>query len=1136
MPDRAPGAASDAASPWWQHADWYRAVMLAERLTARRGATASPPMPAPWQREQAQHRLQDWKAQPPFQHGSSFADRLAADGLTEPELLDLLTEPPEALQARLAPPTWLEALRQALDWEVPATDLPEGATDERNPVAGFLPALHPLLAWGRSRLLLGIEALEQQYPHVPIDVPAVVPSLVAALSRRLLAQASRVFALELQVASRQWRLAGATPEARFDAFVQRLCQREVKLSLLEEYAVLARQLVQIIEQWVAATLEMMDRLCADWQVICATFSPEDDPGLLREVGSDAGDRHRGGRSVLLLRFASGWRLVYKPRSLAVDQHFQDLLCWLNARGAEPIFQPLRVLDRGAYGWSAFVAEQACGSEEEVRRFYERQGAYLALLYVLEGTDLHCENVIAAGEHPMLVDLETLFQPRSPMDVTVGVGEPAFEALQRSVARVGLLPHRLWGNEEVAGVDISGLGGEDGQLSPRAVPEWEGAGTDQLRLVRVRREMPISQNRPRLHGQGRDAAPYRDCILAGFTRMYRLLRAHRDTLLSEVLPRFAQDDIRFIARPTDLYARLLYDSFRPELLRDALDRERHFDRLWISVRWQPALARLIPAERANLLQGDVPVFTTRPGCRDLFTNQGAMIPAFFHESSLDTVRQRLCQLDEADLARQVGIINASFDCLLTDPWRSAKHPAPSLFSLTRVTHATLLGAACAVGDALAATAVRSGNTAGWLELAPVRERDWTLQPAGLDLYNGLPGITLFLAYLAALTGEQRCRCLAEAALQNIRALLTHPRKQEVMKGVGAFDGWGGLIYLLSHLGSLWKKPALFQEAEALGQMLPELIDQDEQLDIIGGAAGCLAGLLSLYAVAPSPTMLELARHCGKHLLASAQPMPTGIGWKVPQQDTPLTGFSHGAAGIALSLLRLAAVSGDECFRHAALAAMAYERSVFSPQASNWPDLRRLSMPAQGSQTSQEDGQRFMAAWCHGAPGIGLARLASLPYLDNAMIRQEIAAALQTTLKEGVEHQPILCCGPAGRLETLLVASQMLEAPHIEEMVMQRVGALLGCMPAAGGHTASYVPIEPLGLMTGLAGIGYTLLRVAAPERVPSILALDPPLPSMPLPPQAQQKIACAGPFLPIEPKLSLAAHNTHTDLRPNIVSL
>jgi lantibiotic modifying enzyme len=128
--------------------------------------------------------------------------------------------------------------------------------------------------------------------------------------------------------------------------------------------------------------------------------------------------------------------------------------------------------------------------------------------------------------------------------------------------------------------------------------------------------------------------------------------------------------------------------------------------------------------------------------------------------------------------------------------------------------------------------------------------------------------------------------------------------------------------------LWQEPRLFQESEELVSLLPGLIEQDEHLDLIAGAAGCIASLLSLYTVAPSPRTLEAAIHCGDHLLARAHPQQAGIGWPTVQQETPLTGVAHGADGMALSLLSLAAVSGAARFRQAALSALAYERNLFS----------------------------------------------------------------------------------------------------------------------------------------------------------------------------------------------------------------
>ena len=1083
------------ASAWWQRPGWYRAVTLSERLAGRPTAAPHQAGSGAEKRDQAEERLRQWKAQAPFQSGPFFAERLVLDGLSEQDLLLLLEEPLEDVQARLSLPDWLRALRQAFEAQSSSGalsgSLPE--PDEQAQAAMFLPALHPLLAKGHQDLLAGIEALGQRYARLPIARQPVIASLLAGLARQLLLQASRTYALELKIAGMLGRLRGTTPQERFERFVQQLSQPEALLALLEEYAVLARTLVQTIEHWRASSLEFLDRLCADWAEICERLLPGNSDCLLEAVQGDAGDQHRRGRSVLLLKLSSGAQLVYKPKSLSIDQHFQELLTWLNARGAEPPFQTLNVLDKGRYGWSEYITARDCETTEEVQRFYERQGAYLALLYALEAIDFHAENLIAAGEHPLLVDLETLFHPRCEAGNSLFAGEPASEALANSVMRVGLLPFRLWGNEEAPGVNISGLGGEEGQLTPRPVPQWADGGTDQMRLVRVRCEIRASKNRPRLNGQPIELLAYADSLLAGFKRMYGLLLAQRVALLSEGLPRFAQDEIRFVARPTDLYARFLYDSLRPELLRDALEREQHFDRLWVGIQWQPYMARLIPAERADLLSGDVPFFTTRPASRELLTSQGQAIAECFQESGLDQAERRIRRLDEADLARQEWIINATFACLVGDVAHgdTSKQSWPP--SQTEFNRACVLKTASALGEVLEKVAVWSEGTAGWLSIGPRSEHEWAVQPAGLDLYNGLPGIVLFLAYLEALTGGERYRHLARAALQNIMVLLKQPQQQKAWSNVGAFSGWGGLLYLFSHLGRLWGDPALFKQAEELMPTLHGLIEQDKQLDIIAGSAGCIAGLLSLYAVTPSPAILQTACCCGDRLLFCAHPMQAGLGWKVPREETPLAGFAHGASGIALSLLRLAAVSGEERFHQAALAAIAYERSLFVPKQQNWLDLRQMRARSEHEQSHHGEARYFTTTWCHGAAGIGLARLAALPYLDDAMLREEIAAALKSTIAQSFGGDYTLCHGTAGNLETLLVASQTFEAKPYRAALERGTSVLLERASAFSKQAWEFPEIMPRGLMVGLAGVGYTLLRLVEPIDVPSALLLAPPVP-------------------------------------------
>jgi type 2 lantibiotic biosynthesis protein LanM len=344
--------------------------------------------------------------------------------------------------------------------------------------------------------------------------------------------------------------------------LDRLRRPGIAVALLQEYPVLARQLALRINQWAEFSLEFLARLAADWCTIPTSLGSEGDSGMLVEVTGGAGDRHRGGRSVAIAKFSSGLRLVYKPRSLSVDVHFQELLEWLNTRAGWAPFRTLRVLDRGEYGWVEYVAARGCSSTEELTRFYERQGAYLAVLYALEATDFHFENLIAAGEHPVLPDLEALFHPRIDAADLRQAEALAGNAIAHSVTRVGLLPQLGWGTGESAGVDLSGLGSVEGQLTPRPVPQWEGEGTDEMRQVSKRVEMPAGHNRPALDGARVDVLEYAEAIVSGFNTLYRCLLNHRNELLAGDGPvaRFATDEVRVILRATPPMRRCCTKAF------------------------------------------------------------------------------------------------------------------------------------------------------------------------------------------------------------------------------------------------------------------------------------------------------------------------------------------------------------------------------------------------------------------------------------------------------------------------------------------------------------------------------------------------------------------------------------------------
>jgi lantibiotic modifying enzyme len=169
-------------------------------------------------------------------------------------------------------------------------------------------------------------------------------------------------------------------------------------------------------------------------------------GELSEV-QVLGDRHRGGRAVLLVRFSSGFETVYKPRPISVEKHFAEFLAWINKHSDLPSLKVLHVLDQTRYGWVEYVRHKYCDTRSQIERFYRRQGAYLAILYCLAAVDLHSENVIAAGEHPVLIDLESLFHHDGAWRQSSG----SVEHMPGSVLDVGLLPPQTYSRRGADGI-------------------------------------------------------------------------------------------------------------------------------------------------------------------------------------------------------------------------------------------------------------------------------------------------------------------------------------------------------------------------------------------------------------------------------------------------------------------------------------------------------------------------------------------------------------------------------------------------------------------------------------------------------------------------------------------------------------
>jgi type 2 lantibiotic biosynthesis protein LanM len=1065
----APGDASSF------RADLSRAAVRALPLAMR----GRPPRVEAAGRPRAQRILDRWRRQPPFDTAGWFAQRLAADGLTEDHLLALLAEPPHLLAERItAPQRWVDPLVDAFESPAPPLDVPAEHA--------FATLVAPLLAAAGERLRDGVAALvaEGSGGKALGDPDRIVAQLMPSLTGAAHVLAARTMLLELNVARVSGVLRGASPADRFAEFVASLADPRRATELLVEYPVLARQLVVAAEQWVAANLLLLRRLASDLPAIRETFAGSTRPAAVSEIEVGLGDAHRCGQSVARVRFSDGLRVLYKPRPIEVDAHFQELVRWLNRSLRWPLLE-LRCLPRAGYGWVEHVDARPCESDDELRRFYHRAGALLAVHYLLGGTDLHGHNLIAVGDQPVAIDHETLFQPRPRTSIPGLTASEwlAYDTCARSVLRVGMLPSRTLLDRGRDGADQSALGWRPDALSAREAPTILGAGTDEARVGYAYPTLGDAVSRPRPGAEPLRLSDYAADIDAGFVTTYDLLVDHK-LEVRRLLRAFAGDHTRVVRRDTLEYQSLLSSANHPDFTGDGLARDQRLDQLWNLAALDASLLPFIPHERADLWNNDIPLFTTRTDSTMVWGSSGRPVGRASRQSGLDAALDTLDRLGPDDLrwqrylcrmaiALSASGANAAPDAVSATASAMAgggsergkpagpavDAPAPPALSARAVERAVRIGERL-VGSGYAAAA-----DLAWAGPTLLPGGSWTLMPLQADLYSGTAGIALFLHQLARVTDDATHRGWAAAATATFQAQV---RRSAGRLG-GGLSGAGGVLYAMAHLHAARPDRSWPDLAADVLDGLRATVGEDICHDVIAGNAGSIAGLLAWRQVDRHAPIPDLLRACADRLADQAIEQPVGVRWRArpPFDWQSFVGFAHGVSGTAWALAKAAAVLDEERFSELAGAALAYERTV--------PDQR--------------------VSWCYGATGVGLARLsllqdASADLADGA--RADLDQALRAVVERGFGGNFSLCHGDLGSLDLLLLAAGGVGGELVgTDLVRRHAVGVLDRMDELGYRCGLADGEESPSLMIGLAGLGYGLLRVADPVGTPSLLAFEPP---------------------------------------------
>ncbi|NUU38626.1 type 2 lanthipeptide synthetase LanM [Pseudomonas sp. C2B4] len=851
---------------------------------------------------------------------------------------------------------------------------------------------------------------------------------------------------------------------------------------LASYPVLARLLIERIEDTVAYLYKILNCFAEDFQQLNSTFSISS-----RRVGAISlglGDAHANGETVCCVQIGNQ-ELIFKPRSNREALFYGAVLEQLRTQTGNSCFAvhaPLMV-SLEEHCWIEKIENVPCETESELLLFFQRFGAQVAVIHALNGIDFHYENIIAYGSSPVMIDLECLFTP-AMVDLKVDVphGRALFKIIKlnsQSVFTTGVVP-----NSAGSGDDQSGLSRQQQFVAIRKLLVLED-GFYRLKSNEVNNR-PLMRHLPIFGGEAYSVTDYQHAFFYGFELGYDEVVNRRDAIL-ELLERHAEGlKSRVLIKNTQRYTDFIAMMTHPRFTQCQLKFELLLATLWSDV--GDTLNELdIPRHEINdLKKANFPRFTQSLLSDQLLNAQGRTVALLPIERPFESCRRKLEMLSPKDKAFQIHILQA---CLLPGA-RESLNRSHQLVAVPELDRAQFLDGAMRIAGIIEKNRIEGEEgDVGWtfMDTHPQTKRNF-ITYMGNSLYNGMGGLAIFYLSLFRVSGATRHRDEAERILYSISQCQDHfPNKL----AVSAYFGLTSYLYVLVNYELMTGRQTYQSTVEELLRKLADFPREDDEFDFILGWCGVLTILVNLYQLEKRETLLPLIEKFSQ-AIQSALTLDNEF-LRLKATGKPLwTGFSHGISGVLLAMGKA---------WEATKAPLLAELITKWLQAENrltvdgfWLDLRENTPSAVSMK------------WCHGDGGILLSRRWLTQSMNGALnaetrsvLEQDAERCERHLWEQGLGSGYSLCHGDFGNLMCLL----KLYRETNNKQGIARVNRALSQV-AHNFFNEDFLDernIPDLGMMLGITGVGQALLQ-AVDAGLPDVLSLEFARPIQPERPKAE----------------------------------
>ncbi len=173
-------------------------------------------------------------------------------------------------------------------------------------------------------------------------------------------------------------LIGDSSEERFESYNEIVGTEEFHHYIEKNYPVLEYLFQRKMEHAVKCVESISEAFINDKEELSNVFGKKF--GKIDDMEIGNGDTHQLGKTVAILTGDFG-KVVYKSRDFYNDSALNDIVEFLNRYSIRCKLKKNRVLGKKGYGWQEFIETKECMNDEEVARFYYREGIYLAIFYI-----------------------------------------------------------------------------------------------------------------------------------------------------------------------------------------------------------------------------------------------------------------------------------------------------------------------------------------------------------------------------------------------------------------------------------------------------------------------------------------------------------------------------------------------------------------------------------------------------------------------------------------------------------------------------------------------------------------------------------------------------------------------------------